>query len=84
MAVAYPASRFPALKPAKVLSLLRGLGYREIPGRGKGSHVMMKAQGRKTVLVPMHKGKEIAPMHLRKMLVEDARLSDAEIDALLS
>ena len=44
---------------------------------------MMKAADRKTILVPMHKGKEIAPRHLRKMLVEDAALSDTEIDALL-
>ena len=79
-----PASRFPALKPNKVLSLLHEVGYRRIPGRGKGSHTMMRAQGRKTILVPMHKGKEIAPVHLRKMLVEDAGLSDEEIDALLS
>ncbi len=44
---------------------------------------MMKAAGKKTILVPMHKGKEVAPAHLRKMLVEDAALTDAEIDALL-
>ncbi|WP_420436117.1 type II toxin-antitoxin system HicA family toxin [Candidatus Poriferisocius sp.] len=81
--MAYPASRFPALKPTKVLRLLHQIGYREVPGRGKGSHTMMKAAGKKTILVPMHKGKEVAPAHLRKMLVEDAALTDAEIDALL-
>ena len=78
-----PASQFPALKVTKVLHLLRKLGYREVPGLGKGSHVWLRAEGRKSICLPMHKGRELSPRLLRKMLVENAGLSDTEIDALL-
>ena len=66
-----------------MLRLLRKIGYREVPGLGKGSHVWLRAEGRKSICLPMHKGRELSPRLLRKMLVEDAGLSDAEIDALL-
>ena len=76
-----PDSGFPALKANKVLRILRRIGYRQV--RQAGSHIRLEAEGRKPIVFSTHAGKEVPPRHLRDMLVNKARLTDEEIDALL-
>ena len=76
-----PLSRFPSLKPDQVLRLLRQVGYRK--ARQSGSHVLLRADGRQSIILPMHKGRTVKPKHLRAMLVDRAGLTEAEIEALL-
>lgn len=79
--MALPVSRFPALKPHQVLRLLRKIGYQRV--RQRGSHVFLRAVGRKVIILPVHKGKTVKPKHLRDMLADYAGLTDEEIEALL-
>ena len=76
-----PVSRFPALKPDQVLRLLRRIGYQKV--RQRGSHIVLRAQGRQTITVSLHKGREVKPKHLRAILVDRVGLTDDEIKALL-
>ena len=76
-----PVSRFPALKPDQVLRLLRKIGYQKV--RQTGSHVLLRAEGRHQIILPLHKGRTVKPKHLRTMLADKAGLSDDEIEALL-
>ncbi|QXD16341.1 type II toxin-antitoxin system HicA family toxin [Rhodocaloribacter litoris] len=55
----------PVLKPQEVIKLLEGLGFVEV--RQRGSHKQFRhADGRMTT-VPFHKGRDIAPVLLRKI-----------------
>lgn len=76
-----PVSRFPALKPDQVLRLLRQVGYDRV--RQRGSHVVLRAEGRQTITLSVHKGRTVKPKHLRAMLVDRVGLTDREIEALL-
>ena len=76
-----PVSRFPALKPDQVLRLLRRIGYQKV--RQRGSHIVLRAQGRQTITVSLHKGRAVKPKHLRAILVDRVGLTDDEIKALL-
>ncbi|WP_419926424.1 type II toxin-antitoxin system HicA family toxin [Candidatus Poriferisocius sp.] len=76
-----PVSRFPAFKPDQVLRLLRRIGYQKV--RQRGSHVLLRAEGRRPIILPLHKGRTVKPKHLRAMLADKAGLSDDEIEALL-
>ena len=44
-------------------------GWRPLPNRGKGSHVVYE-KGGVTRTVPFHKGKEIGNIHAKKILSE--------------
>ena len=79
--MSFPVSRFPALKPNQVLRLLRRIGYQKV--RQRGSHVLLRAEGRQPIILPLHKGRTVKPKHLREMLVDRVGLSDEEIEALL-
>ena len=79
--MALPVSRFPALKPDRVLRLLRQVGYQKV--RQRGSHISLRAEGRQTITLSMHKGRTVKPKHLRAMLVERVGLTEDEIEALL-
>ena len=76
-----PVSRFPALKPDQVLRLLRRIGYQKV--RQSGSHVLLRAEGRQAIILPVHKGRTVKPKHLRSMLADKAGLSYDEIEAIL-
>ncbi len=76
-----PVSRFPALKPDQVLRLLRRIGYQKV--RQRGSHVLLRAEGRQTIILSLHRGRAVKPKHLRAMLVDNVGLTDDEIEALL-
>ena len=79
--MALPVSGFPALKPDRVLRLLRQVGYQKV--RQRGSHILLRAEGRQTITLSMHKGRTVKPKHLRAMLVERVGLTEDEIEALL-
>ncbi len=79
--MALPVSLFPALKPDQVLRLLRGLGYEKV--RQRGSHVLLRAEGRQPLLLSVHKGSTVKPKHLRAILVDRVGLTDEEIKALM-
>jgi predicted RNA binding protein YcfA (HicA-like mRNA interferase family) len=62
----------PVLKPTEVISILRKLGFAEV--RQRGSHVQFRhADGRGTT-VPLHKGRDISPVLLRK-IAQDIKLT---------
>ena len=79
--MAIPASRLPALKARKVLQLLTRIGYQE--QRRSGSHRVLTAPGRRTIVFAFHEGSEVPPAALRHMLTNRAQLTDQEIEALL-
>ncbi|WP_420626869.1 type II toxin-antitoxin system HicA family toxin [Candidatus Poriferisodalis sp.] len=75
------ASSLPALKAREVLRLLKQIGYQEI--RRKGSHRKLAAEGRLPIGFAFHDGVEVPPHQLRRMLVDRAGLTSAEISDLL-
>jgi len=57
--------KLPVLKPHEVVSRLQALGFVEV--RQRGSHKQFRhADGRGTT-VPLHKGRDISPVLLRKI-----------------
>jgi predicted RNA binding protein YcfA (HicA-like mRNA interferase family) len=55
----------PVLKPGEVCRLLEGLGF--VAVRQRGSHIQYRhADGRGTI-VPLHQGRDIAPLLLRQI-----------------
>ncbi len=68
----------PVLKPQEVIRILINLGFAEV--RQRGSHKQFRhADGRATT-VPFHKGRDISPSLLRR-IVEDI---DSSIEKFLN
>ncbi len=66
----------PVLKSAEVISILQILGFVEV--RQRGSHKQFRhADGRGTT-VPVHKGRDISPVLLRK-IANDINLTVEEM-----
>ena len=58
-------AKLPVLKPREVIARLSALGFAEV--RQKGSHKQFRhADGRATT-VPVHPGRDISPILLRKI-----------------
>ena len=76
-----PASRFPALKSRQALRLLARVGYKQ--ERQRGSHRKLVAPGRQTIFFAFHDNATVPPRALRNMLVNQAGLTDDEIEDLL-
>lgn len=74
---------FPSMKAGKFLSVLTGkpLGY-EIT-RQSGSHRTLEAKDRPKLLWSYHDGAEVPPGVIRKYLVKQIGLSEADALALL-
>lgn len=69
-------SNLPVLKPSEVVSILNKLGFVEV--RQRGSHKQFRhADGRGTT-VPIHKGRDISPVLLRK-IAQDIKLTVEEL-----
>lgn len=67
----------PVLKPREVIAILNALGFVEV--RQRGSHKQFRhADGRATT-VPVHAGRDISPILLRKI----ARDIGLKVDELL-
>ena len=65
-------SHLPVLKPREVIRVLLRLGFAEV--RQRGSHKQFAhADGRRTT-VPVHRGRDIAPVLLRR-IIKDTRVS---------
>ena len=76
-----PAARFPALKAPEVRRLLARIGYKQ--ERQRGSHRKLVAPGRRTIFFAFHDNATVPPQALRHMLVNQAGLTDREIEGLL-
>ncbi len=58
--------KIPVLKPEEVVRALKNLGFAEV--RQKGSHKVMKHEDGRITVVPIHKGRDISPVLLKKIL----------------
>ena len=58
--------KIPVLKPEEVLRALKNLGFKEV--RQKGSHKVLKHQDGRITVVPIHKGRDVSPVLLKKIL----------------
>ncbi|MGI8653725.1 MAG: type II toxin-antitoxin system HicA family toxin [Pyrinomonadaceae bacterium] len=66
----------PVLKPSEVVSILQKLGFVEV--RQRGSHKQFRHQDGRGTTVPIHKGRDISPVLLRK-IADDINLTLEEM-----
>ncbi len=66
-------SRLPLMKPRQLIRALERMGFRLLR-KSKGSHQQFEHPDGRRTTVPMHKGRDIGPGLLRKIL------RDIEID----
>lgn len=71
----------PALRAQAVLKLLKNVGYTET--RRKGSHRKLVADGRLPIGFAYHDSDDVPPHQLRRMLIDRAGLTEAEMANLL-
>lgn len=74
-------AQFPSLSAGRLEKALRGLGYSVKSQRG--SHKKLTADGRLDLMFAFHKGIEVPPGLVRKILVKDVGLTEDEALALL-
>ncbi|MCY4060656.1 MAG: type II toxin-antitoxin system HicA family toxin [Gammaproteobacteria bacterium] len=53
------------LKPREVISILAGLGFREV--RQRGSHKRFRHPDGRATTVPVHGGRDLSPILLRRI-----------------
>ena len=58
-------AKLPVLKPLEVVSRLEALGFVEV--RHRGSHKQFRHRDGRGTTVPIHKGRDISPVLLRKI-----------------
>lgn len=68
--------KIPVLKPAEVISILQRLGF--VEARQRGSHKQFRHQDGRGTTVPVHKGRDISPVLLRKT-ADDINLTVEEL-----
>ena len=68
------SSELPMLKPRELIRALERMGFRLLR-KSKGSHWQFEHSDRRRTTVPVHKGRDIGPGLLRKIL------RDIELDA---
>ncbi|OGG26071.1 hypothetical protein A2960_05965 [Candidatus Gottesmanbacteria bacterium RIFCSPLOWO2_01_FULL_39_12b] len=73
-------TQIPALKPRKLISILKKLGFEKI--RQEGSHIFFKHLDGRTTVIPFHVGKDIGRGLLRAIL-DDIHLTPKELQKLL-
>lgn len=66
----------PVLKPIEVISILKALGFVEV--RQRGSHKQFRHEDGRGTTVPVHKGRDISPVLLRK-IADDINLTLDEL-----
>jgi predicted RNA binding protein YcfA (HicA-like mRNA interferase family) len=64
--------KLPMLRPRQVIAVLERLGFVEV--RQRGSHKQFRHSDGRVTTVPDHKGRDVSPGLLRKIL-EDIRVS---------
>ena len=67
--------KLPVLKPRQVIAALQRLGFVEV--RQRGSHKQFRHPDGRVTTVPDHKGRDVSPGLLRKIL-EDIHVSAEE------
>ena len=72
--------KLPMLKPRQVIAALEQLGFAQV--RQRGSHKQFKHADGRVTTVQDHKGRDIAPGLLRKIL-EDIRVTPEEFLRIL-
>ena len=72
--------KLPLLKPSEVIKILESIGFTEI--RQKGSHKQYKHKDGRQTTVPFHKGRDISPILLDK-IIKDIGLTKDEFFSLL-
>jgi predicted RNA binding protein YcfA (HicA-like mRNA interferase family) len=70
------ASKLPVLKPQEVVSRLEALGF--VEGRQRGAHKQFRHVDGRGTTVPFHKGRDIAPVLLKK-IARDIGLTAEEL-----
>ncbi|WP_428103673.1 type II toxin-antitoxin system HicA family toxin [Candidatus Palauibacter sp.] len=55
----------PVLKPREVISILVGLGFEEV--RQRGSHKRFRHPDGRATTVPVHGGRDVSPVLLRRI-----------------
>jgi predicted RNA binding protein YcfA (HicA-like mRNA interferase family) len=68
------------VKPEKLVKVLAKFGFK--PARQKGSHLVLKNSEGVTTVVPMHKGEEIGPGILLKILQETGITKESFLEEL--
>ena len=76
-------AEFPAVKSRRLLRVLTSspLNYEEV--RRSGSHRRLKAAGRPTLTWAYHDGRTLSPVEVRRVLVGQVGLAEAEALKLL-
>jgi predicted RNA binding protein YcfA (HicA-like mRNA interferase family) len=74
---------FPSMKARRLLAILtrEPLNYRVV--RQTGSHRMLRAPGRPSFTFAFHDRRELLPREVRKVLVRDVGLAEADARDLL-
>jgi predicted RNA binding protein YcfA (HicA-like mRNA interferase family) len=77
------ANGFPALKARRLRAVLerKPLSYRVV--RQSGSHKRMKSRSYPPFTFSVHDGSTVSPVLVRKVLIEDVGLAEAEAMRLL-
>ncbi len=73
-------TKLPRLSGDKIIKTLRRVGFEQV--RQRGSHVILQHSDGRMTVVPMHRGEEIGPGLLRKIL-RDVELTPEEFQNLL-
>ena len=61
-------SKLPVLKPSEIIAILHKLEFAEV--RQRGSHKQFRHVDGRGTTVPMHKGRDISPVLLRKIAAD--------------
>jgi predicted RNA binding protein YcfA (HicA-like mRNA interferase family) len=72
--------KIPMLKPRQVIAAIERIGFVEV--RQRGSHKQFRHPDGRVTTVPDHRGRDISPNLLRK-IVEDIRIEPEEFLKLL-
>lgn len=56
--------KYPVLKPHEVVSILKRLGFKEV--RQRGAHKQFRHPDGRCTTVPVHQGRDISPILLKK------------------
>lgn len=71
-----PRVKFPSMSARDFKRLLRReLGYADVPGTQRGSHVSLDAPGRARIRWAFHDGRTLAPREIKDVLLRQAGLT---------
>jgi predicted RNA binding protein YcfA (HicA-like mRNA interferase family) len=74
------SSKLPVLKPHEVVTRLEALGFVEV--RQRGAHKQFRHSDGRGTTVPFHKGRDIAPVLLKKIARDIGLTADELVNAV--